>query len=333
MAVRLQYRIGLALLWAASLLGGEPYELGNGIRLDNGMNVGGYFSSEFESGKQSDTVTLDDLAVMAYGEINPAVSYLAELESVGFYRKNLTDGTEEGDRKIHIERLYGDFRINDSFNLRIGKQITPIGYWNLEPINVLRDTSSNPLYATLLFPRFLTGIDIYGYLPGTEETTYHLFGQATHDLDDEYINIPNTHFYGFAVDKEFSVQTSGGGSIGEYIEQSSNERTRFVQGQVRFDDGEWKLTAEGMVAKTDYASGTADYTTAGYAQMLYRFNPQHAVVGRYEYFDRRKDGYTDNIGIIGYSYRPLYPVSLKGEYQWHSISDENRFLCSFSVLF
>jgi len=333
MRVKLRNIAGLAFVWAAALLHAEPYELGHGIRLDNGMNIGGYFSSEFESGKTSDTLTLDDLAIMAYGDINPSFSYLAELESVGFYHKNLTNGTDGGDQKFHVERLYGDWQINESFNLRFGKQITPIGYWNLEPINVLRDTSSNPLYAMLLFPRFLTGIDINGYLPGSDETTYHLFGQSTHDLDDEYINIPNTHFYGFSVDKEFSMQTSGGGSIGEYITLANSERTRFVQGQFRFDNGEWKLTTEAMVAKTEYASGPAGTTTAGYAQLLYRLNPQHAVVGRYEYFDRRRDDYTDNIGIVGYSYRPVYPVSLKGEYQWHSISDENRFLCSFSVLF
>ncbi|MGD9969413.1 MAG: hypothetical protein AB7S65_03080 [Sulfuricurvum sp.] len=311
----------------------EPYELGRGIQVDPALNVGAYFSTEYASDTKSDTATLEDLAVLGYGDINPMLSYLAELESVGFYTKNLTDGSEDQQRTFRIERLYGDLWLSDDFNVRFGKMITPIGYWNLEPINVLRDTTSNPLYATLLFPRFLTGININGYVPGCEGVRYNVFGQNNHDFDDEYINIPNTHFFGLSIEKEVSSEAGVGGSIGEYITMRSGERSRFVQANARYDDGEWVLSTEGIVSKTEYQSGVERYTTAGYAQVVYRFNSQHALVGRYEYYDRRFDGYTDQIGVVGYSYRPVYPVSLKGEYQWHSQSDENRFLVSFSVLF
>lgn len=317
----------------AATVAAEPYEMGHGLAINPYMTVGGYFSSEFESGKYEDKVTLDDVAVMAYGEIDPRFSYLAELEAVGFYQKNLTDGSENGDQQFHIERLYGDWWLADSFNIRIGKQITPIGIWNREPINVLRDTTSNPLYSKLLFPKFLTGIDINGYVPGTENLRYHLFGQSTHDMDEQYINIPNTHFYGLSFDYEYSWDWNSGGSMGEYLTLDTRERTRFVQAHVKYCNGEWGLGAEGIVADTEYQDTRRDPTYAGYVQGIYRFSPEHAVVGRYEYYDRRHDDYRDHIGIVGYSYRPIYPVSLKGEYQWHSQNDENRFLFSFAVLF
>lgn len=325
-------KLFLFSLTLISSLQAEVYELGRGIHYSDSFNVGGYFSTEFESNKNTDTFTLDDVALMAYGDINPAISYLAEFEAIRFYHKNFTAGTEEGNPKFHAERLYGDIWLSDTFNIRFGKQITPIGYWNKEPINVLRDTTSNPLYSTLLFPRLLTGVDINGYVPQTEGMRYHLFGQNNRDLDEEYINLPNTHFYGLALEQEFSMELNAGVSIGEYITKT-NQRTRFVQAGTKYDDTQWQFLLEALLAKNQYSNTQEDYAFSGYAQTMYHVTPEHALIGRYEYFNDHHTNYKDNIAILGYSYRPLYPVSLKGEYQWHSLHDENRALFSLSVLF
>jgi len=327
--IRLLSLFSIALL---SFAHADNYELGHGYKVNDTINVGGYFSTEFESNRQNESFTLDDVAVMAYGEINPMFSYLAEAEAVGFYHKNFTDGTEVGDQKFHIERLYGDMWMSDDFNIRFGKMITPIGYWNMEPINVLRDTTSNPLYSKLLFPKFLTGIDINGYIPKTEGMRYHLFGQNNRDLDEEYINIPNTHFFGLSVEKELSMDWHSGGSIGEFITKTS-QRTRFFEANLKYDDNQWQIMTEALISKSEYADGQDDYALSGYAQAMYHFTPEQALIGRYEYFNDHHTDYKDNIAILGYSYRPLYPVSLKGEYQWHSLHDENRALFSLSVLF
>jgi hypothetical protein len=310
----------------------DDYEFGHGFNLHEYLTVGGYISTELESNTGAETFTVDDVAIMAYGNIGSHFSYLAELEAVGFYQKNFTRGEDGGSQKLHIERLYGDMWISDTFNFRFGKQITPIGYWNLEPINVLRDTTSNPLYSKLLFPKFLTGVDLNGYLSQGSSTRYHLFGQATRDMDEEYINIPNTHFYGLALEHEFSLETSFGGSIGEFIASNPNGRTRFVQGNLKYDNGFLLITAEAAASKTDYQNSQSDYTLSGYLQNVYHFSPEHAVVGRYEYYDDRHRDYRDHIGVFGYSYRPIYPVSIKAEYQWHAQNNENRTLLSFSVL-
>lgn len=310
----------------------HAYELGRGGQINDHINVGGYFSTEFESNRQNDSFTLDDVAVMAYGDINPMISYLAEFEAVGFYHKNVSDGSDGGSQKFHIERLYGDLWMSDDFNIRFGKQIAPIGYWNMEPINVLRDTTSSPLYSKLLFPKFLTGIDINGYVPQSEGLRYHLFAQNNRDLDEEYINIPNTHFYGLAIEKEFSMEWSGGGSIGEYL-TLTNQRTRFLQTNVKYDDTTWQLMAEALVASNEHKDREDKASLSGYVQAMYHYTPEHAVVGRIEHYNDHYSDYKDTILTLGYSYRPLYPISLKSEYQWHSQNDENRALFSFSVLF
>ncbi len=258
--------LGLSLLSAVSLHAG-PYVLGQGYQLNDMLNVGGYFSSQYEiKDSEQSLIAPDDIAVMAYGDVNPMISYLAEFEAAGFYHKNLSTGDESGDRKFHIERLYGDLWLADAYNIRFGKQITPIGYWNTEPINVLRNTSSNPLYAMRSFPKFLTGIDINGYIPGLEGARYHLFGQNNKDLDEQYINIPNTHFYGLSVEKEISNDWSAGGSVGEYITTVGNQRSRFVQANAKYDDTTWQVMAEALVAKSEYVNHGDDYTLSSYVQ-------------------------------------------------------------------
>lgn len=324
--------LALYFVILTSAYSADNYEFGHGVNLNDSLTVGGYISSELESIDGSETFTIDDVAVMAYGNIGSNFSYMAEIEAIGFYQKCITDGTETGNKEFHIERFYGDIWVSDTFNFRLGKQITPIGYWNLEPINVLRDTTSNPLYSKLLFPKFLTGVDINGYLPQNNVTRYHLFAQATHDIDKEYINIRNTHFYGLSLEHEYSMETSFGGSIGEFIPLASNKRTRFLQGNIKYDNGTLHLSAEAIAAKTDYTSNK-DITLSGYVQSLYHFSNEHALVGRYEYYDDEQSDYNDHIGILGYSYRPIYPVSFKGEYQWHSQENDNRTLFSVSVLF
>lgn len=322
-----------SLLFLALGIQLQGYELGHGVALTDSLTVGGYVSSEFSSNERADTFTLDDVALMAYGDINSRFSYLGEVEAIGFYQKNVTNGSDGGTQKFHVERLYGDVWISDSFNLRFGKQMTPIGYWNLEPINVLRDTTSNPLYSMLLFPKFLTGIDINGYVPQSDSTRYHLFGQSFHDMDAEYINIPNTHFFGLSLEHELPTDMSIGGGIVEFISLSSSERTRYLQANWKYDNHTLLLTAEGIISKKEYSNNQSNYINSGYFQSVYHFSSEHALVGRYEYYNDQHQNYVDNIGIVGYSYRPFYPISIKGEYQWHSQENLDSALISVSVLF
>jgi hypothetical protein len=45
----------------------EPYTLGQGIQVNDAVNMGGYFSTEFLAKKGQDTASVEDMAVMAYG--------------------------------------------------------------------------------------------------------------------------------------------------------------------------------------------------------------------------------------------------------------------------
>ena len=317
-----------------AFLRADEYKLGHGLKLNDKLSIGGYFSVDYETGDQKDQFRLDDVAILAYGSLSSNFSYLTEFEAAPFYVENYTTGTSTTNTEFHYERVYIDYIYSEMFNIRLGKQITPIGYWNLEPINVLRDTSSNPHYSNKMFPKLLTGIDLYGYLDDDNVLKYHIFMQKNKDLDEEYINIQNEHFFGFSLEHEFSSEFSFGGALGNYITTIDDKDIKFVQLDAKYDNYPFLIQSE--LAYNDINNKTLDkknYQFAGYTQSVYNFNMQHALISRYEYFDDNEADKVNHIGVFGYSYRPLYSISVKTEYQWNSESELSKSLISFSVLF
>ena len=68
-----------------------------------------------------------------------------------------------------------------------------------------------------------------------------------------------------------------------------------------------------------------------YLQSVYKFLPKQSFIYRFEKY--KEFSKKDTISILGYTYRPKYPIALKVEYQSHSKSIDNKILASFSVLF
>lgn len=310
----------------------EPYQLGMGLDLNQGFTVGGYFSTEFVHGDDVDKFVVDDVAVLVYGAFDNNFSYLMELESVDVYEVDFENDSNESNFPPTIERLYGDYKFSDNISIRVGKQITPIGYWNLQPINVLRETTSNPYYSREMFPKFLTGVDVYGFTSFDDNLSYHVYFQGSKDLDEDNINIKADDHTGFSLEKEISNTWKLGGSLGKFTE-TDDSRSRYFQLNTRWDNSRYSLISEAVINFQDVANSGSEKSKAFYLQGEYRFKPRHSVIARSEYFTNSRFAIRDKIGVIGYSYRPLFPVSLKIEYQWHSDSRDNRLLSSFSVLF
>lgn len=307
--------------------------MGSGFKLSEYVTVGGYFSLEYANGENDEFLALDDLAVLTYGELSPRFSYLMELESTDFYKTDFKTDTTTTDTAFAIERLYVDYKFSDYLSLRVGKQITPIGYWNLQPINVLRETTSNPLYSNRMFPKFLSGVDVYGFTPFDESLSYHIYLQGTEDLDDTDTNIAVDSHFGVSLEKKLNSTFNIGGSIGHYENSDSGSETSYFQINAKMETEKFSLFTE-SVLNYDKSSVDGNKTSkAVYVQSEYRFSAQHAVIARAEYFEDYLPNTRERIGIIGYSYRPVFPVSFKIEYQWHDDSRNNRLLSSFAVLF
>jgi hypothetical protein len=333
------------LKWASLLCGGlllpasgalqaqdEPYSLGRGLALRDWLTVGGYFSTEYARSDNQHELLLDDLALLLYGE-KDRVSYLLEIESVAPYVADFENDTTDTNFPPTLERLYVDYKFSDQFALRLGKQITPVGYWNLQPINVLRETTSNPLFSTEVFPKFLTGADLHGYLPFGRDLTYHVFAQDSRDMDEANINIRINRHFGFALEQPLQGGWHAGGSYGSF-RMTTGDETRYLQLNSRYDGTRFSFITEGALSVTRHNTGASHRASAVYAQGEFRFTAQHALITRAEFrHDRFDVTGARRIGVLGYSYRPVYPVSLKIEHQWHDDSSRNAVMASFSVLF
>ena len=152
--------LALALHIPLAVAQQAPYELGLGYKAHEKITIGGYFSTEFTVGEDTRELLIEDVAILAYGSLTENLSFLAELESVDFYKIDFENQWDRGNTTPAIERLYADYKVSDYATFRMGKQITPIGYWNLQPINVLRETTSNPRLSREMFPKFLTGLAV-----------------------------------------------------------------------------------------------------------------------------------------------------------------------------
>ena len=310
----------------------DPYELGLGYKAHEKLTLGGYFSTEFSQGEDLQEFAVDDVALLAYGNLTENFSFLAEVESVGFYIRDFENSSSETNTRPAIERFYADYKLSDHATFRVGKQITPIGYWNLQPINVLRETTSSPRLSREMFPKFITGLQVQGYTPIDESIRYNVYLQNTGDMDSKYVNIAVDQHYGFTLEKTFSNNLRVGTSAGRFRELNQ-DHTRYFQLNTRYDNGQYTFLAEGIV---DYHSPTLlpeAKSSSIYTQLEYRFAPRHAAIVRAESFRDDRISLHEKIGVLGYSYRPQFPISLKLEYQWHADSDNNRLVGSFSVLF
>ncbi len=326
----------LWLLVLIASLHAQKYELGQGYVLHEYINIGGYFSIDYANGENIDKARLDDVAILAYGKLPKDFSYFIELEAAPFYEKDFLADTSQKNTTFHYERAYANYDYSNSVNFRAGKFITPIGYWNLVPINVLRDTSSNPLFSYRMFPKFVTGVESYGYTSEESDLKYNLFIQVTDDIDEEYINIKNNLFFGGSIEYFADDTFSFGGSLAYFETKEIRKNVGLLQVNAKYDWYPFLIQAEWGYTNIDNTqTDRSEYQLGGYLQGMYNFTEQHALVGRYEYFKDTQLGELadEHIALFGYSYRPAYAFSLKGEYQFHDDKNANKALLSLSVLF
>lgn len=323
--------LSLFFLFALSLAG-EEYRLGHGLKLADALTVGGYVSTEYKEAKGVSTFDVDDVAFLAYGDPVPRFSYLFEYESAGYYEYDFREEKGESGDHFHIERLYLDYAHGDALKFRAGKFITPVGIWNLTPINVLRETTSNPYLSHYLFPKFVSGVQFFGYLPGSD-ATYHLFAQDNEDLDEGYINIATEQYVGGTLNGQPFRGVDAGISLGRFNAETEGYKRNYL-----LLNGKWRMAglrfqAEGIYAREE-GHGEELLITSAYLQGLKPFSGgRHALVFRGETYDDDRNQMDGSLFLLGYNYRPLFPVSLKAEYQFHDESDRNLALFSFSVLF
>lgn len=326
--------IALVFIFLLSLQADEEYQLGKGVQVGSlPLYIGGYFSLDYKHTDDTDRYRVDDVAVLGYGNYEK-FSYMAEFEFKEMYVETHQNGVKDSTNndKLYTERLYVDYNLNENYMFRVGKYNSPIGFWNLLPVNVLRETTSNPMSTSIIFPKFTTGLSSSYMSYGEGELKVDVMLQHNNDISYEYNNYKMDEHYGFGVSYERDDYTLklNGGYFHNLSENVVQDNLYYLLLSAKYESDKYQILSEigSQKSKDNY---TTEY--AGYIQGLYRFSEQHIGVIRVESYDDKVNATDDDMLIFGYTYRPLYPIAIKSEYQFHSQSDQNQFLFSFSVLF
>ena len=325
--------LSLSLLIVSPLYPESGYTLGKGLQIGSlPVYVGGYFSIDYRNRDDEQRYRIDDIALLSYGG-NDTLSYMLELEYKEFYvqTRDARNTTVARDTHLYIERLYLDYNINEHYRLRVGKYNSPIGFWNLMHINVLRETTSNPVASHILYPMFTTGANL------TYSTFYNVAWQADlivqhgKAIDNGYNNYAMNRHAGVGVtygDEDFTCKISGG-----YFRKTKRYNNRDIYYALiaaKYETDTYVLQTE-LGSQRSGSETTVPY--AGYLQGAYSLTQRHIGIVRFEAYRNNTLDESDRFIVLGYTYRPLYPVALKSEYQWHTRYRGNQFLLSVSVLF
>jgi hypothetical protein len=313
----------LFLLLPLSLFA-DDYVMGQGKAVNDYVTLGGYFSAEYEHSNDTKKFAVEDAALMAYGEVTPSISYLVEFESSNMYLRDFEAKSERIYKNFDVERMYVDVKYNEYLQLRVGKFLTPIGYWNQTPINVLRESTSNPYIVTYLYPKLVSGAMAYGDIYGTEDFKYQLFAQNNRDLDEGYNNILADSFNGANIKYENDDSGLWLG-IAKYKKMHISDEYSVATVGAKYSNNYFRIFSEAAISKN-----TQETLRGVYVQGEYKVATKHKFVTRYEYYDDKTN--RTNLLMMGWSYRPIYPVSIKGEVDVKT-NGGGRALLSLSVLF
>ena len=319
------------LLFVTIVLHADAYKIGNGIKIKGlPIYIGGYITADYISQNNNyNSLRLDDVALITYGEYK-RFSYLSELEiKEGYIKEWGKTELYNTSKRVNIERLYFDYDYSDTMEFRIGKFNTPIGYWNLTPISVLRDSASNPHLVYILYPRYSTGLQISYEDHLNDGNSYTLMIQNNSDLDDNYNNIFVKAHTILGVE-HIGDDISYKANIGHFRTLSNDNFYYFLLAAL-YEQERYEISAE-YGARKSSSKWIIPYTL--YIQGVYHLAPKHDLISRFESY-KIKDSILrhDEIGVLGYTYRPIYPITYKVEYQLHSYSKESLFKLSFSILF
>lgn len=332
-------KIVLLIVFTFNIVLAQEYELGEGYNIPNTpVYLGGYTTIDYAHRKDGyKRLRLDELALLSYGAYD-RFSYMASIGlKEGYVQHWDTQNSRTTNTKLNIERLYIDYQYNDTLQVRLGKYNTPVGYWNMEPINVMQDTTSIPYSSYLIFPRYSTGVQFHYANEFQSNTSYTLGLQQTKDLDDKYNNITVDSHYLLGVEQNFGMDLHLKGNVGYFngYDYSLNQYRKFLYSMIslKYEGEQFDLLGE-LGNRYDATKKLTTVPYALYLQGAYHITPKHGVVYRFETYKIDEGASRDEyINVLGYVYRPTFPFTFKIEYRDHSYQNETQIQSSVSMMF
>ncbi|MDB5393492.1 MAG: hypothetical protein JWM91_998 [Rhodospirillales bacterium] len=317
---RLIWPIAITLFLASATAHGQTgYQLGHGYDLGP-FNFGGYGAvAAYVPDRGSGTISAEDISLFATGHIsqlfNPFIE--AELTHLDFVHPGSSHSSGDSGSLV-LERLYDDMNLTDSFTLRLGKMLAPVGEWNEIHAAPLVLTAVRPAVTYRNFSEYLTGASLLYSNPNGSVPDLQFYWQP----DREFSERPSTltfHTYKMVEGLHVKFPISLLDQIGVSV-QHSQDFQGVDQALVGIDfkytlqkltlQGEWTYSAlsgrtSGLVRKNEWG---------GYLAASYNFAEEWSAYSWYEEFSNRTSFAAARDLLFGVAYRPDAAIVIKLEY-------------------
>lgn len=315
----------------------DSYRLGKGLHVpDSDLTLGGYATASYQRrNNETPQAGLDNLSLFVWWEGSSRWKFFSELDYENVWRSRAPDDDDQH-HYLALERLYVDYAMADSANVRIGKFLTPIGRWNLIHATPLVWTTSRPLVTEHVFPTNVTGLMLSGALPdagdGLEYAVYAANGS-------EWRPSPEQDTFRRAVGAHFSFPLMSGGRFGLSYAAFEQDKTRGERKQLVGFDYVWthnnyELSAEGVYRFSDNGR---DWDEKGaFAQLVVPLSGKLFAVARCEIYRQARTEGASQLWVAGLNYHLKPALVVKAEWVGGRNNDTGApegFMSSLSVLF
>lgn len=297
------------------------------------FRLGGYSSAGINVHPGGKTEgALNEVSLILSWENSSRFRFFSELGLERPLSFNEDDAHAGKDFHFNLERLYVDYNLSDTLNLRAGRFLTPAGRWNLVHAAPLVWTSLRPLATSRLFPVSTNGLMFYGATPlANNALEYSFFVEGLKDQIHDQGEIPYKDTKGARV--TLSGKVNWGLSFLEFREDIPGSPHFHMLGLDFLVQHEgWEFSGE---AFQRYYNNYGDGGNGAYLQGVAPLGNQWFAVARVENFKRPTEGSSER-WLLGTAWRMAPNRVLKIEYVG---GDEERpespkgLLASFAILF
>jgi len=334
--------ICVAICAQAALAGDEDngnlsYRIGDGLRLPGtSLTLGGYTTVLLENLDRRPTrLSLDNLSLFIWWEGAGRWKFFTELDYENVLSAPaLDDGVDA--RYLALERMYFDYALSDTANIRLGKFLTPIGYWNQIHATPLVWSTSRPLITTRTVPTNVTGLMLSGTLPVPgSEVEYALFASSGDELRPSPRMDPFYESLGAHIAVPIGTSAQIGMSYATFEQKLDQEETKHLAGlDMRWSRDRWEVSAEAAYRSSEYGGPSVE--KGGFVQVVASLSDKLYGVCRYERYRQARTGKTTELLVTGLNYRVTPAVVLKAEWvadRNNDIDAPSGFMSSLSLMF
>ncbi|MGE0744523.1 MAG: hypothetical protein AB7K86_04720 [Rhodospirillales bacterium] len=332
--------LALCLLGTSAQADGG-YRLGHGLDVGP-FNIAGYSNLVVEAPRsRPKSLQIDDFSLFVTGHVGRLFNPFVEAEFTGFDLVRW-DGESGADRNgdLVLERLYNDFSIDETFTVRLGKMLTPVGQWNEIHAAPLVLTAVRPAVTHRNFSEYATGIAALYSDPFARNPDVQVYWQPEGEFFERSRELA-AHRYetvaGIHVSMPFGLLDNVGASFQYGSGDNGIDQTLFGF-DFRVTMG--RLTLQGETTASQISNpGSAHVRNVewgGYAAASYTLNAQWSIHVWYEAFADRTNRTAAQDMLVGFGYRVAPASELRLEYLENfggAPVNPSGFFASWSVLF